>query len=86
MKQNVSFSYCNIQHDRRSLLKHSHTLKEYGIVLSQIHVIQYSREMKGIGMGSDRNSYHLQKHITNTHASVTKIYTMFIGVQKYLSR
>ena len=34
--------------------KHSYRLKGYGIVLSQAHVIQYSREVKGIGMGSDK--------------------------------
>jgi len=33
-------------------------------------VIEYSREVKGIGMGSDRNSLAF----TKTHATVTKIY------------
>ena len=49
--------------------KHSYTLKGQGIVLSQIHVIQYSREVKGIGMGSDRNSLAF----TKTHRTYTRL-------------
>jgi hypothetical protein len=36
--------------------------------------MEYAREARGMGMESDRSSQHLQKHNTNTHASITKIY------------
>jgi hypothetical protein len=62
--------------------EHSYTLKGYGIVLSQIHAIQYSREVKGMGMGSDKLP-SIYKNTSQIQVLPRSTNIMLIGMQKH---